>query len=505
MAKTILKMKKITKYLFDSYGKTLKNTTVALIKDIDFDLREGEVHVLVGENGAGKSTLMNVLGGILPLDEGEILLDDKPLNVHSPREAQEKGIAFIHQELNLCLNLDIAHNIFLGREPKRNGFVDTRLMYEKSRELLKYLGYEDLDPRTTVSELSAAYQQVIEIVKCLSYRSRILIMDEPTTSLTKREVMHLFELIRKLKSDGLSIIYISHHFDELIEIGDRLTVLRDGFSIATLPMCDFDYDTIVKLMVGRTLGEVFDCKHVPTNEVILELKGLKIAEKTAPIDLVVHKGEVVGLGGLVGSGRTELAKCIFGARKIYGGKVIYKGKEYENIDPVKSITNGIAYLSEDRKLEGVITAMSIRENITLALLRQLFQNHIISKNIEREVAQTGIDNMKVVCRSMEQTLATLSGGNQQKVLFSKWQGIKPDLFIMDEPTRGIDVNTKAEIYKIIDTIAQQGVAVLMISSELPELIGMSDRICVMRNGSISLEISEKAQMTQERILQYTLA
>lgn len=504
MKNTILEMRGITKYLFDAYGKTLRNTSVTLVKDVNFDLRKGEVHILVGENGAGKSTLMNILGGILQPDEGQILLDGQPYVASNPKEAQKKGIAFIHQELNLCMNLDIAHNIFLGREPKKNGFVDTKLMYSKSRELLDYLGYGNLDPYTQVSDLSAAYQQVIEIVKCLSYKSKILIMDEPTTSLTKKEVTHLFDLIRKLKADGISIIYISHHFDELLEIGDRITVLRDGHSIQTMDMVNFDYDTIVKLMVGRTLGEVFDCKHVCSDEVILSVNNLKISERTEPINLVVHKGEVVGLGGLVGSGRSELVRCIFGARRIYGGSVTYKGITYTSTTPVKSIKNGIAYLSEDRKFDGIITATSIRENITLASLRKLFKNHIISKSVEKAVATDGVKSMKVACRGIEQLVGTLSGGNQQKVLFSKWESINPDLFIMDEPTRGIDVNTKAEIYRIIDEIAQQGVAVIMISSELPELIGMSDRICVMRNGTITKELVTKGEMTQENIMQYTL-
>jgi ABC-type sugar transport system ATPase subunit len=504
LGKTILEMKKITKYIFDAYGKAIRNSTVRILSDVDFDLREGEVHVLVGENGAGKSTLVKILGGIIPPDEGEMLLDGKPLVVSGPREARAKGIAFIHQELNTCLNLDVAHNIYLGREPKKNGFIDHRTMYQKSKELLASFGFDDLDPKTLMRDLSTAKQQVVEIVKAMSYKSRIIIMDEPTSSLSSSEIKHLFNLIRTMRENGISIIYISHRFDELVEIGDRITVLRDGRSIETMDMKDFDYDNIVRLMVGRTIGEMFQGNHVPTDEEVLRLQGVKISPRTEPVDLVVHKGEVVGLGGLVGSGRTELAKSVFGARKIFGGKVIYKGKPYNNISALNSVKKKIVYLSEDRKLEGLITPMNIRSNISMASLRRLFPKGIINKKIDRPTAQKGIDDLNIVCRSMEQLVNTLSGGNQQKVLFSKWITCNPELLILDEPTRGIDVNAKAEIYRIIDKIAEQGVAILMISSELPELIGMSDRIYVMRNGAITLEIDEKEKMTQEVILQHTL-
>ena len=504
MGKTILKMKDITKYIFDEYGKAIRNSSVKILDQVNFDLQEGEVHVIVGENGAGKSTLKKVLGGIIPADEGTVTLHDEIYTVKGPKEAREKGIAFIHQELNLCLNLDIAHNIFLGREPVKNGLVDHQKIYKKSREYLDSFGYGDIDPRTMIRDLSTARQQVVEIVKAMSYRSKIIIMDEPTASLTKKEIDHLFTLIKQLKSEGISIIYISHRFDELMEIGDRITVLRDGKSITTMSMEHFDYDQIVKLMVGRTIENMFQCNHQVSDEEILRVEGLQISPRTDPMDLTVKKGEIVGLGGLVGSGRSELAKSIFGAHPVYSGRIYYKGKEYTNPSPVQSIETGIAYLSEDRKYDGLITDKVIKENITLASLPQLFKSHIINTKMERQVAAAGIRELNVICRSMDQLVSTLSGGNQQKVLFSKWLTSKPDLLILDEPTRGIDVNAKAEIYQIIDNIAKNGVAVLMISSELPELIGMSDRIYVMRKGSISLEITQKELMTQETILQNTL-
>ena len=503
MAK-ILEMKNITKYIFDEYGKKISGTTVKILDQVNFDLELGEVHVLMGENGAGKSTLMKILGGNIPLDEGEMLLEGQPYSVKGPKEAREKGVAFIHQELNLCLNLDIAHNIFLGREPVKHGLVDHKYIYQKSREYLDEFGFHDIDPRTMIRDLSTARQQVVEIVKALSYTSKILIMDEPTASLTASEITHLFNLIRKLKSSGVSIIYISHRMDELKEIGDRLTVLRDGKSIQTLPMEEFEQDKVVRLMVGRTITNMYACTHEVGNEDIMRVEGLKIGPNTDPIDIHIKKGEIVGMGGLVGSGRSELARSIFGVREFFGGKIIYKGEEYSNPTASKSIRKGIAYLSEDRKIDGLIIEKDIKENISMASIYRLFQNHVINKKLERKEAGEKIKELNVICRSMNQLVNTLSGGNQQKVLFAKWLESGPDLLILDEPTRGIDVNAKAEIYEIMDRIAKQGVAIMMISSEMPELIGMSDRIYVMRKGSISLEITEKEQMTQERILESTL-
>jgi len=505
MNETILEMKNITKYLFDMYGKKLRGTDVTILKDVDFDLRKGEVHVLVGENGAGKSTLMNILGGLLPQDEGEIILEGNKVTISNALEARKMGIAFIHQELNLCLNLDIAHNIFLGREPKNKyGLVDTKQMYKKSSELLSKLGFEDLSPKNTIRSLSTAHQQIVEIVKCLSYESKILIMDEPTTSLSQSEIDHLFELIKKLKNEGLSIIYISHRFDELVEIGDRISVLRDGQMKGTQEIKCFDYNEIVQLMIGRTFNKMIERHHIPSDEVILEVKGLQISSRCEPIDLTVNKGEILGVGGLLGSGRTELAQTIFGARKKYAGKVIYKGMDITTKEsPDFSLRNGVAYLSEDRKLEGIIVSMNIRENITLAALKNIFKGKVFT-NIKEEkvIAEDNIKSLNIISRGTEQVVSTLSGGNQQKVLFSKWLSTKPELLILDEPTRGIDVNAKAEIYKLIDNIAKQGIAIIMISSELPELIGLSDRMCIMKKGTVIAEIKTREEMNQENVLKY---
>jgi ABC-type sugar transport system ATPase subunit len=500
---TILEMKGITKYIFDSQGKALRNTSVKILDQVDFTLKKGEVHVLLGENGAGKSTLMKVLGGIIPPDEGRIILHGKEVEFKNARDARNHGIGFIHQELNLCSNLDVAHNIYLGRESKKNGMVHAQFMYENSEKLLQSLGF-GINPRRLLQELSTAQQQIVEIAKALSYESNILIMDEPTASLTKKEIDLLFKLIKELKQKGVSIIYISHRFEEIKEIGDTISVLRDGKYVGTVPVANFDYDEVIHMMVGRTLGEMFNGHHTPKEEIILEVKNLKLSPKTNEINMHVKKGEIVGIGGLVGAGRTELAKVIFGARKFAQGDILFCGANVKNKKITDLINNGIAYLSEDRKVEGLITSMNITENISLASIYKLFPQNIVFKRKENQIAEQVMNQLNINAKSIFQSVHTLSGGNQQRVALGKWLTSNPKLLILDEPTRGIDVNAKAEIYKIIDEIASNDVAVLMISSDLPELIGMSDRIYIMREGSIVGEINDKKEMLQEKILSYTV-
>ena len=503
MNKTILEMKGITKYIFDAYGNALRNATVKILDGVNFDLREGEVHILVGENGAGKSTLMKILGGILPPDEGEILLDGKVVHPRNAREAMELGIGFIHQELNLCNNLSVAQNIFIGREKKGRFLMDNRGMVKEARRMLNELGI-DIDPTMQVAKLSTAQQQVVEIVKVLSYNCRIIIMDEPTSSLTKKEIDFLFGLIHKLRSEGVSIIYISHRTEEFEQVGDRLSVLRDGQYIGTLEREEFEIDRIVKMMVGRQLGEMYENRHVPGSEVALEVRGMRLEPHTAPIDIKVHAGEIVGMGGLVGAGRTELAKSIYGARKSFGGEVYYYGKKYATLDPQKWLRDGLIYLTEDRKDEGLILEMGIAENITLANLWRMFKKGVIKPSVERETSDKMVEELNIMCKNKTQPVKTLSGGNQQKVVLGKCLVTTPKVLILDEPTRGIDVGAKREIYHIIDSIAAEGVAVIMISSDMPELIGMSDRIYVMKDGCVVAEIKDKADMQQEKILSYTI-
>ena len=501
MNETMLTMRGIVKYIYGSDGRAIRNSEVKILDRVDFDLRPGEVHLLVGENGAGKSTLMKILGGLIPADEGELSLDGHPLRLRDARDARDRGIAFIHQELNLCPNLDVGHNIFLGREPLRRGIKDTRQIYERSRELLASLTF-DIDPRTLVSRLSTAQQQVVEIAKAISYESRIIIMDEPTASLTKREIDVLFQLIARMKASGMGIIYISHRFEEFGEVGDRISVMRDGKSIGTLPMSEFDIDRVIQMMAGGTIADMYPRTHEPGTEVVLEVRDLRLTPRTKALDLVVRKGEVVGLGGLVGAGRTELAKSIFGARKFSGGEIRYFGASIKGMKPRSLIQKGIAYLSEDRKLEGLVLEMNIRENLTLSSLAKVKRLGLISPGKEAAAAARMMERLSIVARSAEQTVGTLSGGNQQRCVLGKWLATQPRLLILDEPTRGVDVNAKAEIHRIIDQIAASGVAILMISSELPELIGMSDRIYVMREGTIVIEVARGPGMSQEKMVEY---
>ena len=501
---TLLRMKGITKYIFDSYGVAIRNTTVKILNKVDFDLRKGEVHILVGENGAGKSTLMKVLGGLIPPDEGEIILDGKAIHPRNAREALELGIGFIHQELNLCNNLSVGENIFMGRELTKKGIKDRRAMRDRARQLLHEMGVTNIPPDTLVKELSTAQQQIVEIAKVLSYDCRIIIMDEPTSSLTQREIDILFTLIDKLRAQGVSIIYISHRLEEFERVGDRLSILRDGEYIGTLERAQFDVDTIVSMMVGRKLGAMYENRHVPTDRTVLEVRDLRLEPQTAPISIHLNAGEIVGMGGLVGAGRTELAKSIFGYRRSFGGEVYYEGKKLARLDPSTLIRQGIVYLTEDRKYEGLVLDMDITQNISLSSLWRMFKRFFMFGKKEQELAEKTVEQLNVACNSLTQLVRTLSGGNQQKIVLGKCLATEPRLLILDEPTRGIDVGAKAEIYHMIDRIAESGVAVMMISSDMPELIGMSDRIYVMRGGGVVAEIKDKADMTQENILAYTI-
>ena len=380
--------------------------------------------------------------------------------------------------------------------------MDNRGMMQEAKKLLMELGI-DIDPATQVAKLSTAQQQVVEIVKVLSYDCRIIIMDEPTSSLTKKEIDFLFGLIHKLRNDGVSIIYISHRTEEFEQVGDRLSVLRDGTYIGTLERSEFEINRIVKMMVGRTLGEMYENKHVPGNTVAVEVKGIRLEEKTTPISIHVNAGEIVGMGGLVGAGRTELAKSIFGVRKSFGGEVLYFGKKHAQ-DPQEWVHDGLIYLTEDRKDEGLILDMGIPENITLANLWRMFRSGVLKESVETEASDGMIKELNIMYKNANQPVKTLSGGKQQKVVLGKCLITEPRVLIVDEPTRGIDVGAKREIYHIIDNLASQGVAVIMISSDMPELIGMSDRIYVMKDGAVVAEISDKADMDQEKILSYTI-
>jgi ABC-type sugar transport system ATPase subunit len=499
MSEPLVAMRGIGKFIYGADGRPIRNTDVKILDGVDFGLAPGEVHVLVGENGAGKSTLMKILGGIIPHDQGELRIGGEAVRLRDARQARALGIAFIHQELNLCANLDVAHNMFLGREPRRRGLKDAQAMYERSRELLRALS-SDLDPRTEVARLSTAQQQVVEIAKAMSFESRVVIMDEPTASLTQREIDVLFGLIRRMRSEGLGIVYISHRFEEIRAIGDRLSVLRDGRSVGSLPVAEFEPARVIRMMAGREVDQMYPRSHPVRAEAVLEVRGLRLTPRTPPIDLHVRRGEVVGLGGLVGSGRTELAKSIFGARAHAGGEVRYRGRRTTGWCPARLIRAGMAYLSEDRKTEGLVLGMNIRENLSLASLGRVARCGLLSGHRERRQAAAAIEQLSIVARSQEQAVATLSGGNQQKCVLGKWLATRPELLILDEPTRGIDVAAKAQIHKLIDQIAGTGVGILMISSELPELVGISDRVYVMREGGVVAELPAGPELTQERVM-----
>lgn len=504
MSNVLLEMKGITKYIYDTTGRPIRGTNIKILDDVQFELRSGEVHVLLGENGAGKSTLMKILGGVIPSDGGEIRIEGEKVSFSDPRKARAMGVSFIHQELNLCTNLDVAHNIFLGRELSgRLGTMNDKEINERSQEIIRSMGF-DIPAGVRLGTLSTAQQQVVEIAKALSYQCKILIMDEPTSSLTSQEITRLFELIDQVKKRGVGVIYISHRMDEIEKLADRITVLRDGEYVGTIERKEFTVERVIEMMVGRTLHQYYVCSHEPTDKVRLEVRGMKIGRNTRPIDIEVRGGEIVGIGGLVGAGRTELAKSIFGARKFYGGEVYIDGKKMERLTPMKSIKNGLAYLSEDRKTEGLTVDMTIRENISVTSLVDRFRGLFLSHRQERELAREIIERFDVACNSMEQKVNTLSGGNQQRISFGKWFAIQPKVLILDEPTRGIDVNAKAQIYAIMDNAAKSGMAILMITSELEELIGMSDRIYIMKDGALAGELSEKEQMTQHDILEMTM-
>ncbi|MDO4275802.1 MAG: sugar ABC transporter ATP-binding protein [Eubacteriales bacterium] len=504
MEHTLLKMTGIKKYIFDLSGKPVRGTDVLILNDVHFDLRAGEVNVLLGENGAGKSTLMKILAGEIPHDEGSVVLDGEEVEFNNPKQARAKGVTFIHQELNLCTNLNVAQNIFMGREfTKGRMVIDWKRMYEESRKLIRSLGFE-IDVQKSLGSLSTAQQQVVEIAKAFSYHSKILIMDEPTASLTSQEIKQLFRLVKKMRDAGLGIIFISHRMDEVEEIADRVTVMKDGTSVGILQKSEFTVDKAIQMMTGRTLENIYTNTHVVQNEKILEVKNFKIGDKTEPFNLYVKKGEIVGIGGLVGAGRTEFAKAVFGAREYGGGEVFLAGKVLKKRSPKCCIEKGIIYLSEDRKREGLVLSMPISENISLASLKKILVGGLISKTKEKNSAIEMIDRFRILCRDTNQRINTLSGGNQQKVCFAKWYVTNPEVLILDEPTRGVDVNAKAQIYQLMDELSRMGKAILMITSEMNELLGMSDRIYIMREGNVVKELKERSEMTDETILQYTI-
>jgi ribose transport system ATP-binding protein len=469
----------------------------------------GEIQSLMGENGAGKSTLMKVLSGAYKADAGgEILIDGNVIDITNPHVAREHGISIIYQELSLLPNLSVAENIFFGREPHRHGLINRRGMGEDCHEVLERLG-ATFTSATLVSQLSIAERQLVEIARALHSKSKILVMDEPTTTLSSRETDRLFALMRQLRDDGLAIIYISHRMAEVYELSDRVSVLRDGTYVGTLVGDDISAEKLVKMMVGRDLSSFYKHDHVAKagrakGQPMLAVDGVTDGGKRVhPASFTLYAGEVLGLAGLVGSGRTELARLIYGADPKAGGTVRIDGKEVNIRSPKDGLDAGITYLTEDRKHQGLFLDMSVKDNINFSVIgRDASGGGVLNLRKATERAKSSIADLKIRVASAAVGVGTLSGGNQQKVLLSRWLEAKPKVMILDEPTRGVDIGAKAEIYRIIDQLAQNGVAVLVISSELPEIMGICDRILVMREGHIEGEVggSSGTPVTQESIM-----
>lgn len=488
-AQPILQMHNVSKSFFGFYA----------LKNIDLTIYPGEVHSLLGENGAGKSTLIKILAGINSIDEGSLSMNGQPLVIKSARHAHELGITVVFQELNLVSSLSVAENIFFGRLPVKGfGKVDWKKLYQDSKALLEEVGLH-IDPRTKVGYLGVAQQQLIEIARALSHESKIICMDEPTSALSNKEIELLFQLIEKLKKKNVAIIYVSHKFEELFRITDRITVLRDGEKIDEVMTKKTTKDELISMMVGRKLNNLYPKMKVTPGETLLKVKNLT-SDRIKGASFEVKAGQIVGFSGLMGSGRTELAKALFGIDKTYSGEIWIGNKQVPRNSPTESKKMGLGYIPENRKEDGLVLTAGVRENMTLAILKNLMKHGVLQKNKEIVKVRENIDKLKVKTQSTEQKIVLLSGGNQQKVVLLRWL-LNPDLkvLILDEPTRGIDVGSKSEIYALISQLAASGLAILLMSSEMPELLSMSDRIYVMKDGEIVGDYAIE-EASQERLI-----
>lgn len=472
---------------------------VQALQDVSFEVRAGEVHALVGENGAGKSTLMRILGGVHQRDGGEILLRGRPVEIPSPTQARQLGISIIHQELNQVPALSVAENIFLGREIRRpGGFIDWAAMYDRARRLLEGLGLP-IDPRRRLGTLTVAEQQLVEIAKALSVDADLVIMDEPTAALTVEETERLFRFIRDLRTRGVAIVYITHRLEEIFTIADRVTVLRDGQYIGTYPIGELTMDELIRLMVGRKLTEKFPKEPVAAGPVVLEARGLSVRGQFADVSFTVQRGEILGVAGLIGSGKTAVARALFGAIPLDAGEILIEGRRVTIHSPVDAIALGIGLVTEDRKRLGLVLGMSVGANITLPILPELETGGFIHQRRERRLVRDAIRELDMAVASPDQPARNLSGGTQQKVVVAKWLQTRAKVLLLAEPTRGIDVGAKVEMYRLMVDLARRGVGIVMISSELPEILGMSDRVLVMHEGRITGEFRGD-EATQEAIL-----
>ncbi|WP_341225716.1 sugar ABC transporter ATP-binding protein [uncultured Arcticibacterium sp.] len=475
---------------------------IKVLENISFDLKSGEVHALMGENGAGKSTLMKILMGLLKPETGTVNLDGKDITKMDVQETLKKGIAMIHQEILMVPELSIAQNIFLGKETSTFSFLKEKHINQQTQELFDNIGLT-LNPKTKMKDLSIAQMQMVEIVKAISNEAKIIIMDEPTSALSDKEVAKLFDIIKDLKSRNVAIVYISHKMDEIFQIADRITVLRDGIYIGTKAADELDNKSLITMMVGREIDSIYPDSTAEIGKTLLEIENLSSAGKFEKINFNLKEGEVLGLAGLVGAGRTEVARAIAGLDKFNSGKVILEGTELKLKSPKDAIKNKIGYVSEDRKALGFIPDLSVNENLTLASLSVYANQYFPVKNREESVGNHMIKDLKIKSNGLTQKVGSLSGGNQQKVVIGKVLLTSPKVIILDEPTRGIDIGAKFEIYKLIRTLSQKGIGIIMISSELPEVLGMSDRILVISEGKQTAILSGK-EATQENIMQHAI-
>ncbi len=473
-----------------------------VLKDVEFSIQPGEVHALMGENGAGKSTLIKVLTGIHKRDAGTVKLNGDEMEFSNPKQAEQQGIVVIHQELNIIPHLTVTQNMFLGRELSygKTGILKMKEMRKQTLKNLEMLGASNINPDEEAGNLSVGKQQMIEIARAMSTDAKMIIMDEPTAALTDREIESLFEVVESLRKQGVSIVYVSHRMEEIFQICDRITVLRDGEYVGTEKIKETSFEAIVKMMVGRELGERFPERTSQVGDVVLKVENIAREGLFKDVSFDVHKGEILGVAGLMGAGRTEIMEAVFGSRKKSEGQVLLNGEPLEIKHPQDAIQAGIGFITEDRKDEGLVLDLSIRENIALTNLKAISRNGWISSSKENQLIDHLIDKLQVRTTGREQEVRSLSGGNQQKVVVAKWLGIQPKVLILDEPTRGVDIGAKKEIYHIMNELTEQGVAIIMVSSELPEVLGISDRIMVIHEGKVANTLHSK-EADQEKIMQ----
>lgn len=490
----------MNEYILEMKNVSKRFGGIKALSQVHFNMKKGEVHALLGENGAGKSTLMKILGGAYQKDEGEIYVNGVLTDISSPAKSQKNGIAVIYQEQALVDCLSIADNILLGRIPNSKGVINSKELLTKAQGYLEEVGIT-FDPKTKLSDLSVAQKQFVEIAKALSVNANVIVMDEPTSVLTVTETEKLFQLIRKLQAEGKSIIYISHRLEELNEIADRCTILKDGTYVDTISMEGVTKDRLISLMTGRTISKIYPDKSQKVGKTVLEVKNLSRKGVFKDVSFSVREGEILGMSGLVGSGRSEVCRSIFGVDPFDGGEILLNGKSVKFHLAKEAIKAGIIYTTEDRKGDGLILGMSIRDNISISTLEKFCKNGVIRKGEEKASTNKYIQELEVKCADADQAVGELSGGNQQKVMIARAMLANAKVIIIDEPTRGVDVGTKTEIYKIVRGFAEQGCAVIVISSELPEVIGLSDRILVMHEGIVTGEV-QGDEASEQRILTY---